>query len=204
MQTPPMLIWILLPSAAYLLGSIPWGLVITRWATPMDIRLQGSGNIGATNVYRTAGLGLGLCTLAADTLKGILPVYVACLFEEPMPEGPGLLAVVTALAAFWGHLYPIYLKLKAGGKGVATAAGCFLILAPGALLAVLSLFIGLLIIGRRVSVASLGAVAVLPVAVLWMDSNLMVAGCAVIVALFVFLRHRGNIHRLLNGTEPTI
>ncbi|MFZ0612229.1 MAG: glycerol-3-phosphate acyltransferase, partial [Desulfobacterales bacterium] len=107
-----------LPLAAYLLGSIPCGLVLTRLFTSVDIRRQGSGNIGATNVRRLAGTPLGLLTLAGDVLKGAVPVYLAAQVDGLEPVVRACFVSTVALAAFSGHLFPLYLKLKGGGKGV--------------------------------------------------------------------------------------
>ena len=186
---------------AYLLGSIPWGLILSRIFARDDIRLKGSGNIGATNVARETGVIPGLLTLAGDILKGAVPVYLALLaFGSADGSGDVYLSAV-ALAAFSGHLFPIYLKFRDGGKGVATAAGCFAVVSPAAVLAAFGVFIAMLLVARRVSVASLSAAAALPVAV-WIaaDSAIMTA-TAGIVALFIFIRHGDNLKRLLAGKE---
>jgi len=193
-----------LPLLAYLLGSVPWGLVLTRMFTSVDIRRQGSGNIGATNVRRLAGTPLGLLTLAGDLLKGAAPVYLAVNVTGLDPIQQALFVSVVALAAFAGHLFPIYLKLKGGGKGVATAAGCFLVISPMSVLAALIAF--LLILGwfKRVSAGSLSAAAVLPAAVWWRLGSPVYCGCAVLMAVLIVLRHKDNIHRLLTGSEPAL
>ena len=193
-----------IPILAYLLGSVPWGLVLTRMFTSVDIRRQGSGNIGATNVQRLAGTPLGLLTLAGDLLKGAAPVYLAVNVTGLEPIQQALFVSVVALAAFAGHLFPIYLKLKGGGKGVATAAGCFLVISPMSVFAALIVF--LLILGwfKRVSAGSLSAAAVLPAAVWWACHSKIFTACAVIVAILIFMRHKENIKRLLAGTEPAI
>ena len=108
---------------AYLFGSIPFGLVLTRLFTSVDIRREGSGNIGATNVRRLAGTPLGILTLAGDVSKGALPVYLSQMVTASTIIPQEVYVSIVALAAFLGHLYPLYLKLKSGGKGVATAAG---------------------------------------------------------------------------------
>ena len=186
---------------AYLLGSIPWGLILSRIFARDDIRLKGSGNIGATNVARETGVIPGLLTLAGDILKGAVPVYLALLAFGPADGSGDVYLSAVALAAFSGHLFPIYLKFRDGGKGVATAAGCFAVVSPAAVLAAVGVFITMLLVTRRVSVASLSAAATLPVAV-WIaaDSAIMTAA-AVIVALFIFMRHGENLKRLLAGKE---
>jgi len=191
---------LLLP--AYLLGSIPFGLVLTRLFSTADIRRQGSGNIGATNVTRLAGYGLGLVTLTADALKGFLPVLLvqACRRgSEPTSE---LLLAAVALAAVIGHMYPIYTRLRGGGKGVATTAGAFLGISAWAILIALAVFGVVLWLNRRVSAASLAAAGSLPPA-LWIvcgSPAFLAAGIA--AAALVAFRHRANIARLLAGTEP--
>ena len=187
---------------AYLLGSIPWGLIFARIFAKVDIRLKGSGNIGATNVTRQVGVIPGLLTLAGDILKGALPVYLALAAFGPV-NGVGDIYVSTvALAAFLGHLYPVFLKFQDGGKGVATAAGCFAVVSPAAVLAAFAVFILMLLAARRVSVGSLAAAAALPIA-LWIttDSAAMIAAAGVL-ALFIFVRHRDNLKRLAAGKEP--
>ncbi|MEJ2729522.1 MAG: glycerol-3-phosphate 1-O-acyltransferase PlsY [Deltaproteobacteria bacterium] len=187
---------------AYLLGSIPWGLILSRAFAHDDIRLKGSGNIGATNVMRQTGAIPGLLTLAGDILKGAAPVYMALVTFGPLGGSVDVYPAAVALAAFFGHLFPVYLKFRDGGKGVATAAGCFAVLSPAAVLAAGGVFVAVLVIARRVSVGSLSAAAVLPLAV-WIDADsAILLASAGIVALFIFLRHRDNLKRLLAGKEP--
>lgn len=186
---------------AYLLGSIPCGLVLTRAFAATDVRRCGSGNIGATNVARVAGHWLGLATLAADVLKGFLPVYLVRSLPAPAADLETW-ATAAALLAFCGHLYPLYTRFRGGGKGVATGLGSFLLLAPGAVMGVLAVFLVVFFIGRRVSAASLAAAAVLPAAVFLTGQAGVVCAGAVIVAVFIFLRHAENIRRLRAGTEP--
>jgi glycerol-3-phosphate acyltransferase PlsY len=140
--------------------------------------------------------------LAGDILKGALPVYMA-LAAFGLPGGAtDVYPAAVALAAFFGHLFPVYLKFRDGGKGVATAAGCFAVLSPAAVLAATGVFFAVLVIARRVSVGSLSAAAVLPLAI-WIDADSpILTATAVIVALFIFMRHRDNLKRLVAGTEP--
>jgi len=189
---------------AYLFGAIPWGLVLTRIFTSVDIRQEGSGNIGATNVRRIAGTSLGLVTLACDVLKGAIPVYIAGV----MPASGDLLHEIficlAALSAFLGHLYPVYMKFKKGGKGVATATGCFLVLSPVACIVALLVFLLVAWWSNYVSAGSLSAVVILPVAV-WIKSNSFVmTACAAVMSIFIIFRHKDNIKRLLSGTENVI
>ena len=190
-----------LPLLAYLLGSIPWGLVLTRLFAIADIRRHGSGNIGATNVARVAGPVLGLATLLGDFVKGWAPVALASYLDLP-PAGAELYAAALALLAVLGHLFPVYTRLRGGGKGVATAAGGFAALAPLAVLIALVVFVLVLALTRRVSAGSLAAAAALPPAVLSTTGSAVFCAGAVMAATLIFIRHAGNIRRLLAGTEP--
>ena len=191
-----------LPIFAYLLGSIPWGIVLTRLCSSADIKRQGSGNIGATNVSRVAGPTLGLLTFTGDVLKGAVPVYLALRFAVQNQGANDLFLSVVSLAAFFGHLYPLFMKFKSGGKGVATTAGCFVILAPLACLMALSAFIIFLLLSRRVSAGSLAAGIVLPIAVWFATNSWEITGAAATMSVFIFIRHTENIKRLISGTEP--
>jgi acyl phosphate:glycerol-3-phosphate acyltransferase len=189
---------------AYLLGPIPWGLVLTRCFSSVNILEQGSGNIGATNVRRLAGSYFGLMTLAGDVLKGMIPVIIARNMMGYDGIQSYLFLCIVAMSSFLGHLFPIYLGFKNGGKGVATTFGCFLIISPWACLASLLAFIGGICVSNRVSPGSLGASAVLPIAV-WIETGLpLIAGCAATFSIMIFIRHQDNIKRLLKGTEPII
>ncbi len=194
----------LLPLFAYLLGSVPWGLVLTRIFTSEDITQKGSGNIGATNVRRVAGTTLGLLTLAGDISKGALPVYLAISMTGMNDMWGELFISLVSLSAFSGHLCPLFTKFKKGGKGVATAAGCFLVISPIACFVAVLVFIMFICWRDRVSIGSLAATAVLPVAVWEAVRSEIITGCAVIMTIFIYLRHKDNIRRLLSGTEPGI
>jgi acyl phosphate:glycerol-3-phosphate acyltransferase len=199
-----MIKYIAIPVFAYLLGSIPWGLILTRLFTPLDIRRSGSGNIGATNVARETGLRLGIITLAGDILKGAVPVALAASITAANNAWTALFIAIVSLAAFMGHLFPVYMRFKNGGKGVATAAGCFMVISPVATLISILVFIMMVCWTNRVSLASLTAAAVLPLAVWEATHSKIMTGCAVIVTIFICFRHRDNIKRLLSGTEPAI
>lgn len=193
-----------LPPLAYALGSIPWGLVLTRMFTSVDLRASGSGNIGATNVRRTAGTFLGLLTLVLDILKGYIPTSLAVSLFGTGAFQSDLYVAAVALAAFLGHLYPLYMKGKNGGKGVATAGGCYLAISPAAVGAGVLGFLILLVTTRRVSAGSLAAAALLPAA-LWASTRSVVLTVAgVLVTAGIVFRHKENIRRLLAGTEPRI
>ncbi len=189
---------------AYVLGSVPFGLILTKRFTSVDIRTEGSGNIGATNVRRLAGTKLGAFTLAGDFLKGALPVYLAGVITGCETAFIELYISVVAFAVFFGHLYPVFLKFQGGGKGVATAAGSFLVISPWAFLAAVTAFTIVTYSYRRVSAGSLVASAVLPFAVWFAGHSSYYTSCAVIISIFIFFRHRENINRLLAGTEPVI
>ncbi|CAD7837557.1 MAG: Acyl-phosphate:glycerol-3-phosphate O-acyltransferase PlsY (EC 2.3.1.n3) [Olavius algarvensis Delta 4 endosymbiont] len=195
----------LLVVLAYLLGSIPFGLVLTRLFTSIDIRRTGSGNIGATNVRRLAGNLLGFLTLLGDVLKGTLPVLLTmALFRGEPRELAETLTACVAVAAFVGHLFPVYLGFKTGGKGVATALGGCLVLSPPAVLIFLVAFVVMVKTVRRVSVGSLtGAAVLVPAVGLFTGSVPYTSGCLMMV-LFIFIKHRDNLKRILAGTEPTI
>ena len=185
------LLWI---AGAYLLGSIPTGLLLGK-LYGIDVRQQGSGNIGATNLYRTVGRRVGGITLLGDCLKGLLPVLLAWKLGmgEPMQAWIGL-------AAFCGHVFSIFLLFK-GGKGVATALGVYLALAPLAVLGALLVFIILVAIWRYISLGSVVAAAVMPV-VIWFrphSPELLIA--TALISIIVIAKHHANIKRLLEGSE---
>jgi glycerol-3-phosphate acyltransferase PlsY len=190
---------------AYLLGSIPFGLVLTRLFTSIDIRKTGSGNIGATNVRRMAGNLLGFLTLLGDVLKGALPTLLALALVRGEPgETAQTITACVAVAAFAGHLFPVYLGFKTGGKGVATALGGCLVIAPLAVLFFLIIFAGGVKITRRVSAGSLAATALLVPAVWFTTASVAYLAASLAMAVFIFVRHRDNLRRLIAGTEPTL
>lgn len=185
---------ILLLIAAYLLGSIPTGLLLAK-AAGVDIRSSGSGNIGATNVYRTLGRGVGILTLLGDCLKGVIPVVIAAYWGM----SDSWVAAV-GLAAFLGHIFTVFLGFK-GGKGVATALGVFLAVSPPAVGAALLIFVVVVWKWRYISLASITAAVAMPGMMAVFDSRPPLVIMTVIVALLVVLKHRENISRLREGTE---
>lgn len=199
-----MIKFLVLPVFAYVLGSIPWGIVLTRLFTSVDIRREGSGNIGATNVGRIAGPTLGVLTLIGDMLKGAIPVWIAVVLTTPNSLWGEIYISLVSLAAFSGHLYPVYMRFKKGGKGVATAAGCFAVISPMAFMVVVLVFIMFVCWLNIVAVASLAAAGVLPVAVWQATGSGVLTGCAVVTAIAIYFRHMDNIKRLFEGTEPAI
>ena len=198
--------WItLLLLVAYLTGGVPFSLILVRWRTGIDLRTFGSGNIGATNARRAAGTAVGLAALTCDVLKGTLPTLAASVVAaHTIPETPQVYAALVALAAVTGHIYPVYLRFKASGKGVATALGGFLVLAPSAVAAALVVFIATVAISRRVSLGSLTACGVLPFAVWLTSRDLGLFVGAIAIATLIIIRHRENIRRLRQKTEPKI
>jgi len=193
---------VLVLCAAYLVGSLPFGLLLSKLFAGTDVRRVGSGNIGATNVARAAGPLAGILTLLLDAGKGWLAVWLAARSANP---GAGLLALA-GLGALLGHCFPVWLGFK-GGKGVATAAGVFLALCPAAAGAAVALF--LLVVGfwRYVSLGSLAAAAAMPLLVylLWAPHFAPPAGVtggALAIAGLVIFQHRANMGRLARGEEP--
>lgn len=187
---------------SYLLGSLPFGLVLAKLFGGADVRKAGSGNIGATNVARVAGPAAGVLTLLLDAGKGWFAVWLAGYFTH----GASGLLVAAGFFALLGHCFPPWLHFR-GGKGVATAAGVFAALCPEALLAALILF-GLVVwFWHYVSLGSLAAAAAIPLLVyfLWAPHfappNIVTVGSLAIAALVIF-QHRGNIGRLTRGEEP--
>ena len=189
---------------AYLLGSIPFGLMLVKVVRGEDVRRIGSGNIGATNVARSGGAKLGIATLLLDALKGYLAVLIASLVSQRNTGIEfGLAASLAALCAIVGHVFPVWLRFR-GGKGVATAVGAFVGLAPRAVLVVLAIFLVIVLISRYVSLGSIVASAVFPLLAFFLyRSESSPTGLAVTLAasLLIIFRHRANIRRLLDGTE---
>jgi glycerol-3-phosphate acyltransferase PlsY len=186
--------WIILPVVAYLLGSIPFGLVVAKALGDVDPRSVGSGNIGATNVGRACGTTAGVFVLALDILKGFLPVYLATAFGQNWAY-----LSLTALAAVLGHIFPLFLKFK-GGKAVATSIGAFLPLAPLATLLAAAACIAVILLSGHVSLGSLTLALGLPTfALVTFQFGFVPLGLVLLVLLF--WRHRENIVRLDRGEE---
>jgi len=204
MELSKTLMLIAFPVIGYLFGSIPWGLVLTKKFTSVDIRQEGSGNIGATNVRRVAGTWLGILTLAGDFTKGLIPVYLATQMAGTEFVRYEIYGSTVALSAFLGHLYPVFLGFRSGGKGVATAAGCFFVLSPFSCIVCIVIFILVVFFSRRVSAASLSAAAILPIAILVFTQSAIMTGFAVVTSAFIYFRHKDNIKRLVSGNEPTL
>ncbi|HKW56180.1 MAG TPA: glycerol-3-phosphate 1-O-acyltransferase PlsY [Candidatus Acidoferrum sp.] len=191
-----------IPVAAYLLGSIPFGLLLGKLFGATDIRKAGSGNIGATNVARVAGPLAGILTLLLDAGKGALAVVLAMR----LVNGSALWMMIAGLGALVGHCFPIWLGFR-GGKGVATAAGVFLVLCPTALLASAILFVLVVVYWRFVSLGSISAAAAMPLLVyfFWAPHHApphAITFGSLAAALLIVYKHDGNIQRLVQGDEP--
>jgi glycerol-3-phosphate acyltransferase PlsY len=193
-------IWIVLGS--YLLGSIPFGLILARVLGGKDVRATGSGNIGAANVTRVAGTAAGVLTLLLDAAKGAFPVWLAARISN----GQATWMMAACLAAITGHCFSVWLKFR-GGKGVATGAGAFLFIAPLAAAAALCLFIIVVIIWRFSSLGSISAAAAMPLLVylLWAPGYApppVISIGTFLAAVLIVARHQANLRRLLHGEEP--
>lgn len=205
-------IYIIVAVIAYFLGSIPFGVILTRVFLGTDVRKIGSGNIGATNVMRTGSKKLGIATLFLDAAKGYAAVFIAIrIASKAHSELPGIAADPTpfyitvglaAVFAMLGHIFPVWLKFR-GGKGVATGVGVFLALFPKAVLIVLAVFAIIFALSRLVSLASIIATAAFPVvAYLFMRNNdKALLPFIIAAAILIIAKHHQNIRRLLSGTE---
>jgi glycerol-3-phosphate acyltransferase PlsY len=182
----------------YLAGSIPTGLLLTKAFSDADPRNEGSRNIGATNILRTAGKTLGALTLVGDCLKGLIPVLFAVWIVRS-----DIWVSLVALSAFVGHLFPVFLKFK-GGKGVATALGIYLGIAPLAVLIDAGIFFGVVRKWRFVSLGSLTAAAAMPILIAILTQSKPYVIASLIIAVLIYYRHHENIRRLLAGSESRL
>lgn len=185
-------------SGAYLLGSIPFAFLVPRYLGGVDVRRAGSGNVGATNVWRTTRLSLALLVLLLDAGKGALAVLAVRLLGAPSG-----LQVVAGLCAIAGHMYPVWLGFQ-GGKGVATTGGVFAVLAPLATLGATAVFLAVAWASRYASVASMSAAVALPAGAWLLPGAREATLAASVAALLVLWRHRDNMVRLRSGAEPRI
>lgn len=202
---------LVIASAAYLLGSIPTGYLLMHFFCHQDIRSAGSGNIGATNVLRVGGKGLGAATFFLDMLKGCAAVWLGTLIWTGMilvihivPTAPlRNFQALAALCGVLGHMFPVWLKFR-GGKGVATGFGVFLVAAPWAALAAIGVFFVVLALTRYVSLASILGAASFPVFAWFLvqgERPRFFLAVQVTVSLLIIVKHHPNIRRLLAGTE---
>ena len=190
--------WLLSLPLAYLLGSIPFGYLLVKIFRNEDIRTTGSGNIGATNVARSGAKGLGVATLLLDLGKAFLAVKIA----QHLAPGDYDLAVVAAVVAILGHVFPVWLGFR-GGKGVASALGVFLALTPPAAACTFAVFLVIVVITRYVSLASIVGAATFPVFGLYFvpqRTPIVIAGF-LFIPLLIIVKHHENIRRLIAGTE---
>ena len=185
---------------AYLLGAIPFGYILVKLTTGGDVRATGSGNIGATNVLRTTGRTAGVVTLLLDIGKGFAAVWLA----SRLTDGAVLWMSCAALAVMAGHSYPLFLGFK-GGKAVASWVGAFLCLTPAPLAATLVVFVVIVAVSRYVSLGSVLAAALLPLAV-WLISHppLPVVAAAFVAGAFIIWRHKTNLDRIRAGREHVL
>lgn len=182
---------------AYLIGGIPFGYLLVKFATGRDVRASGSGNIGATNVLRTTGRGAGVATLVLDIAKGVLAVWLA----DRMSGGAPLWMSLAALAVMAGHAYPVFLKFQ-GGKAVASFIGAFLYLTPAPLLASLVVFVIAVAATKYISLGSILAAGFFPLGVyLILHPETPVLAAAAVAGAFIVWRHRANLERLRAGNE---
>lgn len=189
---------IILVIGGYIAGSIPTGVILSKLFGAKDVRQEGSGNIGATNVYRVSGAKLGILTLLGDVAKGTIPVALTCSLMDSE-----LWIAAVALSTFLGHLFPIFLKFR-GGKGVATAIGIFLIIAPLVLPCVIVIFVLVVLKWKYVSLGSLTASALLPIFICVTGYPVIYADLSLIIGCLIFYRHWENIKRLREGVEKKI
>jgi glycerol-3-phosphate acyltransferase PlsY len=189
---------ILLVIGGYLTGSIPTGVILSKLFGTKDIRQEGSGNIGATNVYRVSGAKLGILTLLGDVLKGFIPVALTCSLMDSE-----IWIAVVAFSTFLGHLFSIFLKFR-GGKGVATALGIFLVIAPLMVPCVIIVFILVVMTWKYVSLGSLVASAILPVFLCAAGYNIVYVNLSLFIGCLIFYRHWENIRRLREGVEKKV
>lgn len=188
-----------LVAAAYVLGSLPTAYLLVRLRTGDDIRRKGSGNVGGTNALRTAGWRVGVVVTLVDIAKGVIAVWLMQRFN---PESGWIAAAL--LAAVIGHCYPVWLAFS-GGKGVATGFGVFLVIAPLSAVAALGVWMVVLLVGRRVALASMVASAGFPIILKLVDApDLLTLGAVAGVSVIIILRHSSNIRKMLSGEELTI
>jgi acyl phosphate:glycerol-3-phosphate acyltransferase len=191
------MILVLVLIAAYLIGGIPFGYLLVRLKSGRDVRDMGSGNIGATNVLRTTGPGLGILTLLLDIGKGAFAVWLADRYLNGSPQAMAL----AALAVMAGHAFPIFLKFR-GGKAVASFVGAFLYLTPVPLLTVMVVFAIVVAVTRYISLGSVLAAGFFPVSVFLIDHPpTVVLLAATIAGVFIVWRHKANLHRIHAGSE---
>ena len=203
----PDLSYVIVAVCAYFVGSIPTGFLVAR-AKGVDIRKVGSGNMGATNVFRSVGKGWGIFVLVVDGLKGFAACTWMCdlllqLHAISMPPDEELMRIIAGIAAVLGHNFTCWLKFK-GGKGIATSAGVYFALAPWAVTIALGAWILAVLVTRYVSVGSIAASIALPSAVWVMSDSLLLKIATTALGIMAILKHKKNINRLMEGTESRL
>jgi glycerol-3-phosphate acyltransferase PlsY len=188
---------LLLVVAAYLIGSVPFALLLARRLGTRDLRRIGSGNLGAANVLRTSGVRAGITVMVLDIAKGAGSVMLVQRFDA------GAVTAAAGLAAIIGHVFPVWLRFR-GGKGVATACGVFSVLTPVAVAPALAVFLGSVWMTRYISVGSTLAAVALPPIAYATGSPMPVLAVAMIASMLILVRHRTNLARVLAGTEQRI
>lgn len=178
---------------AYLIGSIPFSLILGLIFLKKDLRLEGSGNVGSTNAARVLGYRIGIMTLILDVSKGMIPTYIASLYDVN-------LAILVGLFAIIGHVFPIYLKFK-GGKAVATSLGVFIVLFPKGIIISLLVFIFVFIFTKYVALASISSAISMPLSVILIGKNINIFYLSLFIALLIVYRHKSNIINLINNAE---
>lgn len=199
------IIFVVVVIAAYFAGSVPTGVVLGKKLKGIDIREHGSKNTGATNAYRVLGPKLGITVLLIDILKGFLPVAIA-KYLAAIGQFPPTLIVVVGLIAIIGHTFSVFLRFK-GGKGVATSLGVFLAFEPFVMLIVVVVFIVIVGISKYVSLGSITAASIFPFLCYYLpklfnkEPNIPVVGVSILVAVYIIIKHKSNIRRLVKGEE---
>ena len=185
--------------SSYLLGSIPFGFLLVKWVKGIDVRTQGSGNIGMTNVWRVAGAGWGIATLALDIGKAVLAIWISRL----LTPGNDQIIVLSGLAVLLGNVFSVFLKFK-GGKGIGVSVGVFFSLLPFESAVGTGLFILALLLTRMISVGSLLGVTAMGILTLYHQGLTSYSLLATFAALVIWWTHRENIKRIMSGTERKI
>ncbi|HSN14115.1 MAG TPA: glycerol-3-phosphate 1-O-acyltransferase PlsY [Anaeromyxobacteraceae bacterium] len=193
----------LLTVAAYLCGSIPFGVILTRLFVGVDVRSVGSGNIGATNVARVGGRKIAIPVFILDVVKAVVPILVARRLLAGQPNGE-LWTMIVAVAALSGHVFPVWLGFN-GGKGVATGLGVFFVLEPIAAVAGFAVWIGIYLTIKISSIGSLGGTAVCAITVFILHGGRSpISWAGFVIGAIIFYRHRENIRRLITGEEKKV
>ena len=191
------LYWIVIPIIFYIIGSIPFGVLISRCIAEIDITQRGSGNIGATNVARELGIKWGIVTLLLDILKGFIPIFI---FYHYLNYYSGIGLLIACLSIFLGHQFSLFQNFR-GGKGVATALGVFIAVSPFSAITAVFIFIFTVYITDIVSLGSMIAACTMPLILFFSIESKYLIIASLIMAALICLKHKDNIQRLLRGEE---